>query len=267
MNKVIKIATFNVNSIRARLPLMEIWLQHRENDLDILCMQELKAEYAQFPFDFFENFGFQCRINPQKRYNGTGICSKITPDDILIRFEDPYLDAESRMIYARFGDFHLINIYGPHGDFPPSEKFDFKMFWYDHLLQWIDDRFDAGKDKVLLTGDFNITFDDKDVYDPGLLKNSIGTMPAEREKLHALIKWGFVDAFRLKHPDEVQYTWWDYQGAKIWKNQGMRIDHILITPPLIPLLEDVFVDMWARRKNKTKPSDHAPVIAVFRNLF
>lgn len=257
-----KMASFNVNSVRSRLELLKAWFEHRGNDLDVLAMQELKAVEEQFPYDFFKPYGFRCYINPQKRYNGVAVCAKDEPDQVLIRFEDELLDAESRMIYARFGALHLINVYAPHGDLY-GDKFRFKMQWYEALRAWLDKRFDPQTDRLILTGDFNVTFDDRDVYDPELLAGSIGTLPEERRQLHALTEWGLVDAFRHLHPDTVQYTWWDYQGAKIWKNQGMRIDFILITPPVIPYLKEVEVDMWARRKNKIKPSDHAPVVGIF----
>jgi len=260
---MIKVATFNVNSVRARLELLKAWFEHRNNDLDILCMQELKAEASQFPFDFFESYGFSCAINPQKRYNGVGTCSKMPPVAVSDTFGKEILDAEKRLLYTRFEFFHLINVYAPHGDVRGTEKFYFKLAWYDAFTDWLRENFDLEKEAVVLAGDFNITYDDLDVYDPELLKDSIGCMPEEREKLHALTAAGFYDAWRLKHPGEQQFTWWDYQGAKIWKNQGMRIDYIFITAPLIPLLKDVEVDMWARRKNKIKPSDHAPVVGVF----
>ncbi len=263
---MIKIASYNVNSIRSRTRLIRLWLEHRNHDIDMLCMQEIKATREQFPFEFFNELGFQCQINPQKHYNGTGICSKFPALDTTIETGDEILDAQSRFIYQKYPGFHLINIYAPHGDLPPSNKFDFKIHWYERLLIWINSRFNPQKDKIILCGDFNVTFNDRDVYDPVLLNNSIGTLPEERAKLHALIQWGFLDAFRLIHPDKQQFTWWDYQGAKIWKNQGLRIDHILITTPLKENLMNVEVDLWPRRKNKIKPSDHAPIIASFKNL-
>ncbi|NPA43735.1 MAG: exodeoxyribonuclease III [Chlorobi bacterium] len=259
-----KVCGFNVNSVRARLPLLEAWLEHRGNDLDILCMQELKAEEDQFPFDFFKRFGFTCYINAQKRYNGVGTCTKPLPEEVLTQFGHPLLDAEKRLLYTRYPFFHLINLYAPHGDVRGTEKFEFKLRWYDALREWIAARFDLERDKVVLVGDFNITFDDADVFDPVLLADTIGTMPEEREKLKALLDLGFVDAWRRLRPGEVQYTWWDYKGARIWKNEGMRIDFVLVSRALLPHLEAVEVDMWARRKNKIKPSDHAPVIATFR---
>jgi len=259
-----KIAGFNVNSVRARLPLLEAWFEHRQNDLDILCMQELKAEEEQFPKEFFTQYGYACYLNAQKRYNGVGTCTKIPPVEVVKDFGHPLLDGEKRLLYTRFEAFHLINLYAPHGDVRGTEKFEYKLAWYDALTDWIRRRWDLQKEKVILIGDFNVTFDDRDVYDPELFRDAIGCMPEEREKLHALLKLGFYDAWRLKYPDKQQFTWWDYQGAKIWKNEGMRIDFVLITEPLIPYLEDIEVDMWPRRKNKIKPSDHAPVVATFR---
>ncbi len=262
MNKI-KLSSFNVNSVRARLNLLEAWFSHRNNDLDILCMQELKTEESGFPFDFFKNYGFICYLNAQKRYNGVSICTKIDAEEVQTVFDNEILNHEKRMIYARFPGFHLINIYAPHGDLRGTEKFYFKMKWYDALLEWLSSNFDPQSDKLILTGDFNVTFDDRDVYDPVLLADTIGTMPEEREKLRQLLEWGLYDAWKLKYADVQQFTWWDYQGAKIWKNQGMRIDFVLLSPPMAAHLIDIEVDMWARRKNKITPSDHAPVVAVF----
>jgi len=259
-----KIAGFNVNSVRARLPLLEAWFHHRQNDLDILCMQELKVAEDLFPFDFFASYGYRCYVNAQKRYNGVGTCTKIEVKEVRKTFDNPLLDREKRLLYTRFEAFHLINVYAPHGDIKGTEKFAYKLAWFDAFRQWLQQNWDLEKEKIVLIGDFNITFDDRDVYDPELFQDAIGCTAEEREKLHALFEIGFYDAWRLKHPDRQQFTWWDYQGAKIWKNQGMRIDFVLITKPLIPYLADIEVDMWARRKNKIKPSDHAPVVVEFK---
>ncbi len=260
---MLRLASYNVNSVRSRTELIGLWLDHRGNDIDILAMQELKATAEQFPGEFFESRGFVCHINPQKRYNGVGICSKFPPDDVQIRFNRPVLDAQARIIRARFGRLDVWNIYGPHGDLPGTDKFRFKMQWYDQLTDLLKTSYDLETDRVIITGDFNITFDDRDVYDPIALAGSIGTMPQERAKLQALLELGFIDGFRHLHPDTIQYTWWDYQGAKIWKNQGMRIDHLLVSPAALPFLREVEVDLWPRRKNKIKPSDHAPLIGAF----
>ena len=116
---------------------------------------------------------------------------------------------------------------------------------------------------LIVVGDMNVARDDIDVYAPELLKDTIGTMPEEREAFYKLLDWGLIDAFRLLYPDKRQFTWWDYIGGKIWKDEGMRIDYILITPPLKDKLKNVFVDLWPRRRRRPKPSDHAPLIAEF----
>jgi exodeoxyribonuclease-3 len=173
----LKIASFNVNSVRAREPLLEAWFQHRNNDLDILCLQELKGEESQFPSGFFGRYAYTCYLNAQKRYNGVAICTKIPPETVVTFFDNEVLDMEKRLIYARFETFHLINIYAPHGDVRGTGKFYFKLKWYDALIDWIEKNFNLQNDKVILTGDFNVTFDDFDVYDPELLSDTIGTMP------------------------------------------------------------------------------------------
>ncbi len=260
---MLRLASYNVNSVRSRIELIGLWLEHRGHDIHILAMQELKATTEQFPFDFFKNLGFFCHINPQKRYNGVAICSKLPPNEVQVHFNIPILDEQARIIRTRFGKLDVWNIYAPHGDLPGTEKFRFKMQWYDQFIHLLKTSYDLQSDRIIITGDFNITFDDRDVYDPVALAGSIGTMPQERSKLKALLQLGLVDGFRYLHPDAIQYTWWDYQGAKIWKNQGMRIDHLLLSPAALPFLRDVEVDMWPRRKNKIKPSDHAPIIGAF----
>ncbi len=262
-----KISAFNVNSVRARLELLDAWFAHRDHDVNILCMQELKTEASHFPYDFFFAEGFTCHLNAQKRYNGVSVCTKIPPEEIFTHFPSDILNVEKRLIYARYSSFHLINVYAPHGDLRGTEKFEFKLAWYDAFIDWLKQNFNFKTDKIILTGDFNITYDALDVYDAGLLADTVGTMPEEREKLHKLIALGFVDAWRYKNPGKPQFTWWDYKGGKIWKNQGMRIDFMLLTEPVLPHLVDIEVDMWARRKNKIKPSDHAPLVATFKNLF
>ena len=263
----LKIAGFNVNSVRSRLPLLEAWFEQRGNDLDILCMQEIKAEEDKYPHDFFQRFGYKCYLNVQKRYNGVSVCSKMDVLDYTTTFNNPLLDEQKRLLHTDFEKFSLVNVYAPHGDLRGTDKFYYKLEWYDAFIDWIKNKFgDVKEKKIILTGDFNITMEDRDVYNPVALADTIGTMPEEREKLRALLELGFLDAFRMLHPDEIQYTWWDYKGAKIWKNEGMRIDYIFITPPLKDHLVDVEVDMWARRKNKIKPSDHAPVIGTFEGL-
>ncbi len=256
-----KACTFNVNSIRARKDLIADWLDHRGQDIDILCLQELKSAEENFPFEDFERLGYTCEVFGQKTYNGVAICSKSEVEGIQKGFGDPSWDEQSRIITAETNDIILINIYAPHGGLRGEEKFDYKMSWYEKLLSFIDSSYDP-EDPILMAGDFNIAKEDKDVYDSELLKDTIGTMPEEREAFQRLLNWGFTDIYRHLFPDRIQYTWWDYIGGAIWKNKGMRIDYVLCSKRLITGMKDVEVDLWPRRRRSPRPSDHAPVIVT-----
>jgi exodeoxyribonuclease-3 len=258
--RTIKVATHNVNSIKARKELEIEWL--KRESIDILGLQELKQEEKNFPFEEFEAIGYNCYVFGQKTYNGVALCSKEPMEDIHKGFGDEELDRQKRLIYGRWRDIWFLNLYAPHGDLRGSEKFHYKLFFYERLLEFLEKNF-SPKEKIVMMGDFNVALEDIDVYDPQLLRDSIGTMPEEREALRRVISWGFIDSFRYLYPDKVQYTWWDYIGGMIWKNKGMRIDYIFITEPLKDYLRDVYVDLWPRRRRNPKPSDHAPLIAVF----
>jgi len=256
-----KICTFNVNSIRIRKDLIVDWLGHREKDIDILCVQELKSVDEDFPYKDFEQAGYSCEVFGQKTYNGVAICSRLPFKGVQKGFGDPLWDEQSRLVAAKRKDITLFNIYAPHGGLRGEEKFDYKMKWYGKLLAFLDSSY-SPKDPMLMVGDFNIAREDKDVYEPELLQDTIGTMPEEREALKKLLNWGFTDVFRDLFPDRIQYTWWDYIGGAIWKNEGMRIDYVLCTEPLLNSVTDVEVDLWPRRRRSPKPSDHAPVVVT-----
>ncbi len=257
-----KICTYNVNSIRARKNLVIEWLKHRNNDIDVLCFQEIKVVDIDFPYSDFENLGFFCEVWGQKAYNGVAILSKKPLKNVKKGFGDTFWDQQKRIISGKIDDITIINIYAPHGDLPGGDKYYYKLEWYDKFLEYLKENF-SPEDNLIIVGDFNVARDDIDVYDPELLKGSIGTLPEEREKFEQIIEWGLIDTFRYLYPDKQQFTWWDYIGGAIWRNEGMRIDYILCTKPLIPFLKDVEVDLWARRRRKPTPSDHAPVIATF----
>ncbi len=254
------ICTYNVNSIRARKDLTIEWL--KRTSIDILCLQELKLEEKNFPFDDFEKLGYRCYVNGQKTYNGVAICSKIELQNIKKGMGDEFFDQQARIIRGEFNDIKIINVYMPHGDLRGTEKFTYKLEFYKRFRKMLDEEY-SPEEKIILLGDFNVAREDIDVYDPELLKDTIGTMPEEREALESIISWGFVDAFRYKYPDKVEYTWWDYIGGKIWKNQGMRIDYIFVTEALKESVKDIYVDLWPRRRRTPKPSDHAPLIGKF----
>jgi exodeoxyribonuclease-3 len=256
-----KICTFNVNSIRARKDLIIEWLEHRENDIEILCFQELKALDELFPAEDFKALGYQCEVFGQKAYNGVAICSKLTLEDTVKGFNNPTWDEQKRMIAATVNGIRIMNIYAPHGDLQGEEKYDYKQGWYRELLFTLNTNF-SPSDPLCIVGDFNVAREDRDVYDAEALKGGIGTLPQERERFEELLEWGLVDAFRFKYPDKTQFTWWDYIGGAIWKDQGMRIDYILCTRSLLERLDHLEVDVWPRKRREPKPSDHAPLIAT-----
>ncbi len=256
-----KICTFNVNSIRVRKDLIGDWLNHRDKDVDVLCFQELKTTEENFPFEEFEKMGYSCEVFGQKAYNGVAICSRLPLENTRKGFGDAAWDDQRRIITTTIKDFHILNIYAPHGGLKGEEKYDYKKDWYKKLIAFLEDSF-SQKDPLIIVGDLNVARSDQDVYDPKALEDTIGTMPEEREAFENLLAWGLTDVFRHLYPDRSQFTWWDYIGGAIWKNEGMRIDYVLCTQPLLPLIKDVGVDLWPRRRRDPKPSDHAPVVTV-----
>lgn len=254
-----KICSYNVNSIKARKDLVLQWLEHRKNDLDVLCMQELKTEDAGFPAEDFEKLGFECLLFGQKAYNGVAILTKLKPRKLFKGFDDDALDAQKRLIRSEIRGLHVINVYAPHGDERGAEKFDYKQEWYKNFRKFLTANF-TPKDSLLIVGDFNVAHRDIDVYSPEELADSIGTMPEERAAFEGLLHWGLIDAFRKVYPEKRQFTWWDYIGGAIWKDLGMRIDYALATEALMKKIRSVEVDLWPRRRQKPTPSDHAPLI-------
>jgi exodeoxyribonuclease-3 len=256
-----KICTFNVNSIRVRKDLIVEWLKHRNEDIDILCFQELKAMDSLFPYEDFENLGFQCEVFGQKAYNGVAICSKLPFKDIQKGLGDATWDEQKRFIAATINGIRIINIYAPHGGLLGEEKFDYKQGWYKKLISNLDNS-SSPNDPIMIVGDLNVAHEDRDVYDAEAQEGGIGTLQEERERFEELLKWGLVDAFRHKYPDKIQFTWWDYIGGAIWRDQGMRIDYALCTESLIHRVDSVDIDLWPRKRREPKPSDHAPLIAT-----
>lgn len=256
-----KICTFNVNSIRVRKELITDWLKHREQDIDMLCFQELKSVDEGFPSTDLEQLGYACEVFGQKTYNGVAICSRLPIESTQRGFGDKKWDEQSRLITVKTKDAILINIYAPHGGLRGEEKFDYKLRWYGQLADLLDSSY-SSRDPIIIVGDFNVAREDKDVYDPELLKDAIGTMPEERQAFEKLLNWGLIDVFRYLFPDRIQYTWWDYIGGAIWKDKGMRIDYVLCSEPIVNRVKDIEIDLWPRRRRSPKPSDHAPVIVT-----
>ncbi len=260
---MLKVCTFNVNSIRARLDLVLRWLEKRGNDIDILCLQELKVTEDLFPFQSFEELGYHCNVWGQKSYNGVAILSKTEASEVVKGFGNSPLDEQKRFIRCQIGDITVLCLYVPHGDSQGKEKYEYKQEWYRFFLNYLKENFSPQK-PLLVVGDLNVALSDQDVFDPVLLQDSIGTMPEERQALKGLLDWGLVDTYRHLHPDTPGFTWWSYMGGDFWKDRGMRIDYILCTQPLADKVANVEIDIWPRRRRKPTPSDHAPVVVELK---
>ncbi|MBF0516440.1 MAG: exodeoxyribonuclease III [Nitrospirae bacterium] len=256
-----KICSFNVNSIRARLGLLLDWLKHRGDDIDVLCLQELKTVDEGFPISEFHELGYHCELYGQKGFNGVAICSRLPVASVIKGFgADPEWDKQRRIMQVRLGGaadgITLVNVYAPHGGERGSEKYDYKLQWYERFQSYLST---IVNDTAFIVGDFNVARYDSDVYDPVYLKDTVATMPEERRAFEGVIELGFTDIFSHIYPDKSQYTWWAY-GAAIWKDQGMRIDYALATQQAKGVTSDIVVDLWPRRKKTPTPSDHAPLI-------
>ena len=265
MGAVMKVCTWNVNSIKARKALVLEWLNHRNNDIDILCFQEIKTVEEDFPFEDFERLGFECHVSGQKSYHGVATCTKIPPVLTLKGLGDNVWDEQKRIILVKIQETNVINVYAPHGGERGTEKFDYKQNWYKRLITFLKDNV-SPKDPGLILGDFNIAHKDIDVYSPEELADSIGTLPEERRVFEELLDSGFIDIYRHFHPEKKQFTWWDYIGGAIWKDEGMRIDYILATEPLLKKTKHIDVDLWSRRRKTPTPSDHAPLIINLEDI-
>jgi exodeoxyribonuclease-3 len=249
-----KIATWNVNSLSVRLPQVLDWLA--ANPTDVLALQELKLTDDKFPIAAFHEAGYQAHWFGQKTYNGVALISRTEGVDVVKNIPG-FEDDMSRVIAATYGDVRVIGAYFPNGQAPDSDKFVYKMRWLDALRDWVKGEMTRHPNLVLL-GDYNITFDALDMWDPIALAGTIHCTDAEREKLQALIDLGLNDSFRLFEQPEKSYSWWDYREFAFRRNRGLRIDHILITEALKARATACVIDR-APRKNE-RPSDHAPVV-------
>jgi len=263
-----KIATWNVNSLTVRLPQVLDWLA--ANPVDVLCLQELKLSDDKFPLQLLADAGYQSAVFGQKTYNGVAILSR-TPARDIVKNIVGFNDEQSRVIAATLdlpdstlahggpagAELRIVNGYFVNGQEPGSEKFAYKMKWLDGLRSWLREELRAHPNLVLL-GDFNITADDRDSYDPVALRETIHHSTQERQHFQALLGLGLVDAFRLFEQPEKSYSWWDYREMAFRRNRGLRIDHILVSDALKPLVSACTIDK-APRKNE-RPSDHAPVL-------
>lgn len=253
-----KAATWNVNSVAVRKERLLGFLEREQPD--VLCLQELKCLDEKFPFDDVRALGYHAAVFGQKTYNGVAILSREAPTEVIRSFNDGHEDVAARFLAARFADWTVMSAYIPNGQFVGSDKYAYKLEWLKRLRKFLD-RTVKPLDKVLLMGDFNVAPRDLDVHDPAAWHERILCSTPERRALKQIEAFGLTDLAVHVHPDVQEFTWWDYRMLGFPKNQGLRIDLILATAPLVATVTAVRVDRDERKGDK--PSDHAPVIAEF----
>ncbi len=256
-----KIATWNVNSVRARLERLVDWLGRYQ--VDALCLQELKVTDEVFPFGPIEEAGYHAVVTGQKTYNGVAILSRSEPKDVRRGIQDDVDDPQARLISAEIDGIRVMSAYVPNGRAVGSDAYQYKLDWFARLRAYMDKTFQSGDD-LILTGDLNVATDDCDVAEPEAWADSVLCEPQVRRALSDVCDWGLVDVFRAHNAAGGVYSWWDYRAGAFPKNNGLRIDHILASVSLAGRCTKAEVDRDERKvKGELKPSDHAPVIAVF----
>jgi exodeoxyribonuclease-3 len=263
-----RIATWNVNSLKARLDKVRWWLDRARPD--VLLMQETKLTDAAAPVDVFRDAGYELAHHGEGRWNGVAIASRLGIAGVVTNFGRPLPRAqteeagddeplaEARMIAADCGGVRVVSLYAPNGRTVGSPFYEAKLAWFDRLARWLTEAADPGQ-PLVLGGDFNVAPKDADVWDPRACHGGTHVSPPERDAFARLLQWGLVDAYRLHRREPARYTWWDYRAGHFQKNFGMRIDHLLATPPLAARTLWAEIDREAR-KGKPIPSDHAPLL-------
>lgn len=255
-----KLATWNVNSLKVRLPQVLDWLA--ANPVDALCLQELKLTDDKFPLDAFTEIGYQAVWAGQKTYNGVAIISRETGSAMVRNIptmDDPQQRLLAVTLPAAGGDVRVICAYCPNGQSLESEKYPYKLGWFEHLRNWVAEELKTYP-RLALLGDYNIAPADEDVHNPAKWEGQVLVSEPERAAFRALIDLGLTDSFRKFEQPEKSFTWWDYRQFGFRRNAGLRIDHILLSEPLIKQCTACVIDKEPRANEQ--PSDHAPVIAT-----
>lgn len=269
----VRIATWNVNSLAARVPAVERWLERAAPD--VLLMQETKLADEQVPELPFRIAGYEVAHHGEGRWNGVAIASRIGMSDIITNFGDgPVRDSrqgsgrgaakedfnpfdEARMMSAVCGDIRFVSLYAPNGRVLDSPFYEGKLAWYERLHRWLIET-NTPSEPLVVGGDFNATPADEDVWDPAAAHGGTHVSPRERAALANLRAWGLADVFRRHNSQPGRFTWWDYRAGMFHKNMGMRIDLFLASSPVAKAVRDAYVDRDARKGKG--PSDHAPVV-------
>ena len=250
-----KLATWNVNSVRAREERLLRWLGAAQPD--VVCLQELKVQDAGFPAEGLRAAGYASAVHGQKTYNGVAILSRAEPTDVVRGFGDGGEDAAARLVAGRLGPLCVASVYVPNGASVGSDKWAYKLDWLRRLRSWLD-RCCSRDELLAVCGDFNVAPEARDVCDPAAWETSVLFHPEARAALAEVCAWGLVDGFRIHHQEPGLYSWWDYRMLAFPKNQGLRIDHVLLSRPLAERCRSATIDR-NERKGK-QPSDHAPVL-------
>jgi len=258
-----RIASWNVNSVRTRLDQVLTWLKQAQPD--VLCLQETKVADELFPHAAFEELGYSCAISGQKAYNGVALISRLPIEDVQIGFtallpNDPEASAlsdQKRVISALIDGVRVLNLYVPNGSSLSSEKYPYKLQWLGCLKRYLE-RQEAQADPLCMVGDFNIGPEACDLHDPERLTGGIMASAPERQALQAALAGRLTDAFRVFEPSSGHWSWWDYRSGAWDRNQGWRIDHIYLSEDLLSCATGCVIDKAPR--GNTQPSDHAPVV-------
>jgi exodeoxyribonuclease-3 len=252
-----KLATWNVNSLKVRLPHLADWLARVQPD--VVCLQELKTEDAKFPRADLEAAGYQCAVFGQKTYNGVAILTRGAATEVATGIPG-FADEQKRVIAATVGGARVICVYCPNGQAVGSEKYDYKLRWFAALREFIAAELQRYP-QLAVAGDFNVAPEDRDVHDPKAWEGQVHVSEPERAAWRALLALGLKDTFRLFDQPEKAYSWWDYRMMGFRRNAGLRIDQILVSEPLARRCTACSIDKEPRKLER--PSDHAPVIAEF----
>jgi exodeoxyribonuclease-3 len=249
-----KVATWNVNSLRVRLPHLLDWLA--ANSPDVICLQETKCEDATFPAAELAAAGYCSVHNGQRTYNGVAILSRREGAGVC-RGIPRFTDEQSRVIAVDFAGTRIVSVYVPNGQAIGSDKYAYKLRWFEALEAWLAAEL-AAYPRIAVLGDFNVAPEDRDVHDPAAWNGSVLVSAAERAALARLVGLGFVDGFRLFEQPDKSFTWWDYRMGAFRRNMGLRIDHALLSPKLARACTACTIDVAPRKLER--PSDHAPLV-------
>jgi exodeoxyribonuclease-3 len=250
----VRIATWNVNSLSARLPRVEEWLEYAKPD--VLCLQETKQAESAFPHEAFASLGYEAAHHGDGRWNGVAIVSRVGLDGVTRGLGSDDDEQGPRAIAADCGGVRVVSVYVPNGRSLDSEHYRAKLAWLARLRAVLDETTTPDR-PVAVCGDFNVAPDDRDVWDPKQFEGATHVSPPEREALEELESWGLVDAFRRVYDDDRLFSWWDYRGGSFHRHRGLRIDLVLVTEVLATGITWALIDRNARKGEK--PSDHTPV--------